>query len=102
MVKSFGRSDVPQAVGIEVVESTLPNGLKRNLEKSNIPFGRSASPLIYEDKVIVSGGGSQNRYAGVADPRLTSRPGMKSGVAVRKVSAIHRRRSFKSTVATKS
>lgn len=58
--------DVPAAVGIELVQQVNSNGLAYTQENSTLSWGRSASPLIFEDLVIVPGGGPQDAKPGSA------------------------------------
>jgi outer membrane protein assembly factor BamB len=50
-------ADVPAMVGIKQVVHTNSMGLDYTTEDSRYVWGRSSSPLIYEDKVIVPAGG---------------------------------------------
>ncbi len=49
--------DVPDLVGIEQVQRVNGRGLEYTQENSSLAWGRSASPLVYEGKVIVPAGG---------------------------------------------
>ena len=49
--------DVPSLVDIKQIEKTSSMGLKYTLEDSTMAWGRSASPLIVGDLVIVPAGG---------------------------------------------
>lgn len=49
--------DIPALVGISQITNTNSRGLKYTFEESNMNWGRSCSPLIYEDKVIIPAGG---------------------------------------------
>lgn len=49
-------ADIPDIVGIGQKQSTNSAGLKYTEEKSSMAWGRSTSPVIYQDKVIVPGG----------------------------------------------
>ena len=49
-------ADVPTIVGITQNESTNSAGLEYTEEASTLAWGRSGSPLIYKDLVIVPGG----------------------------------------------
>jgi outer membrane protein assembly factor BamB len=49
--------DVPALVGISQVSNTNSRGLAYTYEASNLNWGRSCSPLIYQDKVIIPAGG---------------------------------------------
>lgn len=48
--------DLPKHLGIEVTESYRPKGTIQN-EQITAIFGRSASPLVYENLVVVPAGG---------------------------------------------
>jgi len=50
-------ADVPSLVGIAQIENTSSMGLKYTEENSTMAWGRSASPLIAGDLVIVPAGG---------------------------------------------
>ncbi len=50
--------DVPDLVGIEQVPRVNGRGLEYTQESSSLTWGRSTSPLIYQDIVIVPAGGS--------------------------------------------
>ncbi|MEL7499979.1 MAG: PQQ-binding-like beta-propeller repeat protein [Planctomycetota bacterium] len=49
--------DVPQLVGIQRNDSTNSLGLTYSVENSALLWGRSCSPLIVDEKVIVTAGG---------------------------------------------
>ena len=49
--------DIPALVGISQVPNTNSRGLDYTYEASNMNWGRSCSPLIYQDKVIIPAGG---------------------------------------------
>lgn len=49
--------DVPESVGITQASYTNRHGLAFSQEESSLIWGRSSSPLIVGDKVIVPGGG---------------------------------------------
>ncbi len=49
--------DIPKLVGISQVSNTNSRGLEYTYEASNMFWGRSCSPLIYQDKVIITAGG---------------------------------------------
>ena len=50
-------ADVPKLVGISQAAKTNSKGLTYTMEDSNLPWGRSGSPLIFEDFVVVPAGG---------------------------------------------
>lgn len=50
-------ADVPDLVGVEQVPRVNGRGLEYTQENSSLAWGRSASPLIYQDMVIVPAGG---------------------------------------------
>ncbi len=50
-------ADVPTLVGISQISHTNGLGLSYSMEDSNLMWGRSGSPLVYQDKVIVPAGG---------------------------------------------
>jgi outer membrane protein assembly factor BamB len=52
--------DVPKLLGIEMVNRTNISGWKYQYESSRLSWGRSASPLVYGDLVIVPGGGPED------------------------------------------
>lgn len=49
--------DIPAMVGISQVSNTNSRGLEYTFEDSNMNWGRSCSPLIYENKVVIPAGG---------------------------------------------
>ena len=49
--------DIPQLVGIKQVPNKNSRGLDYTMEDSNLMWGRSCSPLVFEEKVIVTAGG---------------------------------------------
>ena len=49
--------DVPAAMGIEQVEQTNSKGLAFTQENSTLTWGRSQSPLIIGDTLVLAGGG---------------------------------------------
>jgi len=51
--------DIPSLVGIKQTETTNSLGLKFTEEDSTLMWGRAGSPLIYQDKVIVTAGGAR-------------------------------------------
>ncbi len=55
--------DVPALVGIEQISHTNSRGLGYTMEDSALEWGRSCSPLIYKDKVIVPAGGPNDDTA---------------------------------------
>jgi outer membrane protein assembly factor BamB len=57
--------DVPELVGITQVSHTNGLGMKYTMEDSHLMWGRSGSPLIYKDKVIVTAGGSDDSPNGL-------------------------------------
>ena len=50
-------ADVPSLVGIEQITSTNSTGLAYTEENSRLAWGRSASPLIVDEMVVVPAGG---------------------------------------------
>ena len=50
-------ADVPDLVGIEQTTRVNGRGLEYTQENSSLTWGRSASPLVYQDIVIVPAGG---------------------------------------------
>ncbi len=58
--KLIWQQDVPKLVGIEMTEKTNIQGVTYQIENSTLMWGRSCSPLIYKDTVIVPAGGPQN------------------------------------------
>ena len=50
-------ADVPTLVGISQISHTNGLGLSYSMENSNLMWGRSGSPLVYQDKVFVPAGG---------------------------------------------
>ena len=49
--------NLPDLVGITMTERTRSNGVKYQVEDSTLMWGRSASPLIHGDEVIMVAGG---------------------------------------------
>ena len=58
--KLLWQKDIPKLVGIEMTEKTNSKGTNYQVESSKLMWGRSASPLIYKDTVIIPGGGPTN------------------------------------------
>jgi outer membrane protein assembly factor BamB len=58
--------DVPERVGIERMERTNSRGLTYSTEDSTLEWGRSGSPLIFEDLVIVAAGGPRGNQGNPA------------------------------------
>ena len=54
---SIWSADVPKLVDIELIPKTSSMGLKYTIEDSTMAWGRSASPLIVGDLVIMPAGG---------------------------------------------
>lgn len=50
--------DIPKLLEIKQTEHTTFAGIKYTTEANRLKWGRAASPLVYQDKVIVPGGGS--------------------------------------------
>jgi outer membrane protein assembly factor BamB len=50
-------ADIPELVGITLIERTNSRGLAYTTEDSTLDWGRSGSPVIFENMVIVSAGG---------------------------------------------
>lgn len=63
-------ADVPQLVGIEQVVSKNSMGLTYTTENSRIVWGRSMSPLIVDDVVVVPAGGPHGA-SGESNPTVT-------------------------------
>ena len=57
--------DVPSLVGIQQQQHTNSRGLKYTIEDSVLAWGRSCSPLVVDQKVIVSAGGPAKSGAAV-------------------------------------
>lgn len=51
--------DIPALVGITLTKTSNSMGLKFSEEDSTLMWGRAGSPLIFNDKVIVTAGGSR-------------------------------------------
>lgn len=62
--------DIPSLVGITLTETSNSMGLKFSEEDSTLMWGRAGSPLIYNDKVIVTAG--RSRSSGDHDNRAAS------------------------------
>ena len=52
--------DIPKLVGIEFDKKTRSNGVSYSIENSTLAWGRSASPLVLNDMVIIPAGGPAN------------------------------------------
>ncbi len=63
--------DVPGLVGIDLIPRTNSLGIDYAAENSSLMWGRSCSPLIYKDTVIVSAGGPLGAEDGDDDPTCT-------------------------------
>ncbi|MED5287349.1 MAG: PQQ-binding-like beta-propeller repeat protein, partial [Planctomycetota bacterium] len=48
---------LPELLGIEMISARNLEGFEYEYENSPLAWGRSAAPLVYEDKVIVAAGG---------------------------------------------
>ena len=65
-------ANVPELVGIKQVEYKNSMGLTYTMEDSVMAWGRSCSPLILEDLVIVTGGGpAPSKEDGTTEPPVT-------------------------------
>lgn len=65
-------ASVPELVGIVQVEKTNSLGLKYTEENSPMAWGRSCSPLILDDLVVVTGGGPlPSKEDGTITPPVT-------------------------------
>jgi len=64
-------ADVPGLVGIDLIPRTNSLGLAYAAENSSLMWGRSCSPLIYKDMIIVTAGGPLGLKAGDIDPTCT-------------------------------
>ncbi len=52
--------DLPDLLNIELEQKTSSKGFKYQYEKSSLAWGRSGSPLVIENKVVVTGGGPRD------------------------------------------
>ena len=64
-------ANVPELVGIDLISRTNSMGIDYAIEDSTLAWGRSCSPLIYKNTVIVAAGGPLNLEDGEADPTCT-------------------------------
>ena len=64
-------ADVPELVGIELIPRTNSLGIDYAAENSSLMWGRSCSPLIYNNWVIVAAGGPLGLKEGDEDPTCT-------------------------------
>lgn len=64
-------ADVPGLVGIDLIPRTNSLGIPYAAENSSLMWGRSCSPLIYQDTVIVAAGGPLGLKDGDEDPTCT-------------------------------
>lgn len=53
-------ADVPKLVGVKQQSSFTSRGIEYTLENSALAWGRSCSPLIYQNSVIVAAGGPKD------------------------------------------
>ena len=64
-------ADVPGLVGIDLIGRTNSLGIAYAVENSSLTWGRSCSPLIYKNTVIVAAGGPLELEDGDEDPTCT-------------------------------
>ncbi len=64
-------ANVPELVGINLTSKTNSLGISYATENSALTWGRSCSPLIYNNTVIVGAGGPLKVKAGDNDPTCT-------------------------------
>ena len=64
-------ANIPELVGIDLIPRTNSLGIDYAAENSSLMWGRSCSPLIYKNTVIVSAGGPLKVKDGVDDPTCT-------------------------------
>ena len=64
-------ANVPELVGIDLIPRTNSMGLDYAAENSSLMWGRSCSPLIYKNMVIVAAGGPLDLEARAEDPTCT-------------------------------
>ena len=64
-------ANVPELVGIDLIPRTNSLGFDYAAENSSLMWGRSCSPLIYNNTVIVSAGGPLSLEEGADDPTCT-------------------------------
>lgn len=64
-------ADVPGLVGIDLIPRTNSLGIAYAAENSALMWGRSCSPLIYKNTVIVAAGGPLGLEDGDEDPTCT-------------------------------
>ncbi|QEG22360.1 outer membrane protein assembly factor BamB family protein [Mariniblastus fucicola] len=62
--------DVPKKMGIEQVSNSNSRGLEFTQENSTLTWGRSQSPLIIDDLLILPGGGIAQPDANAEEPDL--------------------------------
>lgn len=64
-------ANVPALVGIDLIPRTNSRGINYAAENSSLMWGRSCSPLIYQNTVIVAAGGPLALADGADDPTCT-------------------------------
>lgn len=64
-------ANVPELVGIDLIPRTNSLGIDYAAENSSLMWGRSCSPLIYKNTVIVAAGGPLGLEDGDKDPTCT-------------------------------
>ena len=64
-------ANVPELVGIDLIKRTNSMGFDYAAENSSLTWGRSCSPLIYQDIVVVAAGGPLAVEDGAEDPTCT-------------------------------
>lgn len=64
-------ANIPNLVSVKQLGNTNSRGLKYTLENSALAWGRSCSPVIYENKIIVPAGGPKDLSQFDEDPTAT-------------------------------
>ena len=64
-------ANIPELVGIDLTQRVNSLGLNYSTENSSLAWGRSASPLIYNNTVIVAAGGPMDSKDRADDPTCT-------------------------------